>query len=191
MPRRWTRLAAESRSLGRLSGRRKVEADAIRQAIAAAARVTDHAGFARGLNDARQATHALASSIDQDRLQADHAADVTRARRVRDTARGRRLRELRKLRERRRLKPGEDVASVLVVAGVLAPREWQRRTEVQPTIADRLVGRLMREPAGPTEKVELVKYFVDCAGKSWWPQDVSVWGTPSVQQVIAAAMEQA
>jgi hypothetical protein len=99
--------------------------------------------------------------------------------------------ELRKLGQRRRLKPGEDVAGVLVAAGVLVPREQQRRTEVPPTIADRVVARLMREPAGPTEHVEVVKYFVDCAGTSWWPKDVSEWGTPALQQVIAAAMERA
>jgi DNA-binding transcriptional ArsR family regulator len=182
---------AELRSLGRLSGRTKVEADAIRQAIGDASRVADQPGFSRALNEARQATHALASSIDQDRLQGEHAAEVTRARRTRDTARATRVSELRKLGQRRRLKPGEDVAGVLVAAGVLIPCEQQRRTEVPPTIADRVVARLMREPAGPTEHVEVVKYFVDCAGTSWWPQDVSEWGTPALQQVIAAAMERA
>ena len=68
--------------LGRLTGFRKEEREAIREAIGSASRLRDAEAFIRALQDVAQRTLALKAALEEDRRQVAYASEVKTARRV-------------------------------------------------------------------------------------------------------------
>lgn len=174
--------------LGRLGPAQRAERDRLREALAQA-KQADRGAFEALLDRVADGTRSLADRVDQDRRQVRLAKGSAERQRAVERAQAARRRHLEALRRRRRTKPGEDVTGALEAAGAVRRVVDEVQESVEPSPASKLGALLVGRPApAPTWRTVPRTYFVDAAGRSWWPEKLQAWGSPGVDAVIDAAL---